>query len=200
MLDEKNKQPYFPMDEQNEGIDEAMLKPFIRHVEDRDHTAIHTLLSSEHVAKGTMRSPHDPLSSTVNRLKEQPDRLQLVAELDDEVLGFAEVQTYFAVPRANHLATLNLLATRRDKQFRGVGSALVETVVRQCRVHWGLRRLELLVWEDNTQAIWLYDKFGFQKEGRLRDYVRSGGEFRDALAMSLLFPVCQHLKTVPEQS
>ncbi|WP_299986001.1 GNAT family N-acetyltransferase [uncultured Ruegeria sp.] len=197
MLDEKNKQPYFPMDQRDE---DELKGRVIRRVEHCDYGSIHELLSSEHVAWRTMRSPHGPLSETVERIEDHPDRLQMIAEHNGEMLGFVEVLTRFATPRANHSATLSLLATRRDKQHQGVGSALLETVIRQCRVHWGLRRLDLIVWEDNTQAIWLFEQNGFQREGRLRDYVRSGGEFRDALAMSLLFPVCQHLKTVPEQS
>ncbi len=189
MLDESKKQKYFPTCTQD-GIESSeIVGRVIRRAEHCDYGSVHELLSSEHVAWGTMRSPYGPLSATVKRLEDDPDRLQLIAEHNGELLGFAEVLTRFSTPRANHSATLNLLATRKDKQFRGVGSALLETVIRQCRVHWGLRRLDLVVWEDNVQAIWLYDKYGFKKEGQLRDYVRSGGEFRDALAMSLLFPV-----------
>lgn len=49
-----------------------------------------------------------------------------------------------------------------------------------------LRRVELTVYVDNEPAQALYRKFGFETEGRLRDYAVRDGVFVDALSMARL--------------
>lgn len=167
---------------------ESLMHFAIRQVEASDIGAVHAILTSAHVVEGTMRMPNAPLATTEERLKEKPDRVQLIAELDGEAVGFAEVLTEFANPRARHAAVLNLIATREDMQCKGVCTALLEAVIDRGRDHWGLRRLGLVVWADNLPAIRLYERHGFEPEGLLKDYVRSGARFKNALAMARLFP------------
>jgi len=47
-----------------------------------------------------------------------------------------------------------------------------------------LRRVELTVYADNEAAHNLYRKFGFEVEGRLRDYALRDGVFVDTLSMA----------------
>jgi len=49
-------------------------------------------------------------------------------------------------------------------------------------------RIELTVYADNAAAIALYERHGFQIEGRLRAYALRGGRYVDALAMARLHP------------
>jgi hypothetical protein len=51
----------------------------------------------------------------------------------------------------------------------------------------GLRRVQLTVFGDNDPAIKLYRRFGFEIEGRHRDFVRRGASFVDALTMAKLY-------------
>jgi putative acetyltransferase len=48
----------------------------------------------------------------------------------------------------------------------------------------GVRRIELEVWTDNTAAIHLYEKFGFEIEGTGRQFARRAGELVDAYYMA----------------
>ncbi len=156
----------------------------IRPAEIDDVVALHEILTSAHVVEGTMRLPHARLAATKQRLEPKPDRVQLVAVSGDEVVGFAEVLTQFDNPRARHAAVLNLIATHADMQSRGVATGLLAAVIDLADSHWGLRRLSLLVWADNEPAIRLYERFGFEREGVQRDFVRSGTRFLDAVAMA----------------
>ncbi len=158
----------------------------IRHAEPGDAAALHAILTSDHVVAGTMRLPHAALATTEARLAPQPDRVQLVALLDGEVAGFAEVLTQFGNPRACHAAVLNMIVTREDRCRSGVGTALLEAVLDLADNHWGLRRLGLTVWADNDTAIRLYQRFGFVEEGKHGAYVRAGPGFKDALTMARL--------------
>ena len=51
-----------------------------------------------------------------------------------------------------------------------------------------LRRVDLRVYADNEPAIKLYEKFGFELEGTLRDHTFRGGQYIDAYAMARLKP------------
>jgi putative acetyltransferase len=46
-----------------------------------------------------------------------------------------------------------------------------------------LQRLGLIVFVDNTHAIELYQRLGFEIEGTMRDYVYKRGQFIDAHVM-----------------
>lgn len=49
-----------------------------------------------------------------------------------------------------------------------------------------INRMWLTVFTDNIKAIRLYEKFGFEREGVMRDYVFKNGIYRDVLLMSVL--------------
>ena len=54
---------------------------------------------------------------------------------------------------------------------------------------WGhVLRIELTVFADNTRAIALYERFGFEHEGRQRGYALRHGVYSDVLAMARLHP------------
>ncbi|VEB44803.1 putative acetyltransferase YhhY [Chromobacterium violaceum] len=50
----------------------------------------------------------------------------------------------------------------------------------------GLIRIELKVIHDNARAIALYEKFGFEYEGRLRQEQLRAGKLEDVLVMGRL--------------
>ncbi len=154
----------------------------IRHVEPSDVPAIHQMLVSGHTVAGTMRVPHAPLSSTEERFAPQDGHTILVAEVDGDVVGFAELLTY-SWPRHNHVGELNMIVTNVERQGQGVGRALVEAVIEVADDWFHLVRLQLFVWTDNTHAIRLYEDFGFTIEGTLPAFARGRGRFLDAHVM-----------------
>ncbi|MGE5595715.1 MAG: GNAT family N-acetyltransferase [Hyphomicrobiales bacterium] len=69
---------------------------------------------------------------------------------------------------------------------RGLGA---ETTWLTCRFGFemmNLRRIELRVLAENERASALYQRLGFQREGRLRDSAYFAGRYEDVLVMSLL--------------
>ena len=69
---------------------------------------------------------------------------------------------------------------------KGVGSKLLAAVLDVADNWMNLRRGELTVYADNEAAIGLYQKFGFETEGRLRQYALRDGMMVDALTMARL--------------
>ncbi|MCF5102577.1 GNAT family N-acetyltransferase, partial [Pseudomonas proteolytica] len=71
-------------------------------------------------------------------------------------------------------------------QGQGVGSQLLGAALEVADNWMNLHRVELTVYVDNEPAQALYRKFGFETEGRLRDYAVRDGVWVDALSMSRL--------------
>jgi putative acetyltransferase len=69
-------------------------------------------------------------------------------------------------------------------QGKGVGTALMEAATNLADKWLNLTRLELTVFIDNQPAIHLYEKFGFETEGRLRSYAFRDGRFVDVYLMA----------------
>ena len=72
------------------------------------------------------------------------------------------------------------LAVRPERRSGGVGSALVELVVREAEER-GASMITLEVRRENTAAIALYSSFGFTERGVRRNYYGRG---QDAIIMS----------------
>jgi ribosomal protein S18 acetylase RimI-like enzyme len=73
-----------------------------------------------------------------------------------------------------------------DCQGKGVGTALMTSLLDIADNWLNYRRLELTVYTDNAAAIGLYRKFGFELEGTLREYSYRNGEYVDAYTMARL--------------
>ena len=107
---------------------------------------------------------------------------QFVAVDDGRVVGWCDVNPKtHEVLRHSGVLGMGVAASHRGQ---GVGSALLRSTLDAASVH-GVRRVELVVRADNAAAIRLYEKFGFEFEGRLRDYMIVDGVSYDALMMAL---------------
>lgn len=86
-------------------------------------------------------------------------------------------------PAMRHAGRLGvgLLESHRN---RGLGARLIGSVLAEARLH-GLVRIALSVRADNLRAIRLYERLGFQHEGRARRDLRIGGVDYDSLNMAI---------------
>lgn len=107
--------------------------------------------------------------------------VHFVAVDDARVVGWCDVnpKTHAALRHSGVLG-MGVAASHRGQ---GVGSALLRATLEAAAAK-GLRRVELVVRADNTAAIALYERHGFELEGRLRDYLALDGATYDALQMA----------------
>ena len=160
----------------------------VRGLEAGDARAVHDILMSDAVVEGTMRVPYSPLDETSKRLEPQDGLHHLVAVVEGQVVGFAELVRSPSQPRHAHAAELNMVCTRPDLVGRGVGRALTEAVIDLADNWLNVRRLGLVVFADNDRAISLYETLGFQREGVMRELGFKRGTYVDAVVMGRLRP------------
>ena len=113
----------------------------------------------------------------------QKGGLQFVAAVEDEVVGWCDIQRH-GFPSHAHRGTLGMGIVPAYRG-RGLGLRLIQATLVQA---WAARfvRIELDVHADNARAIALYEKVGFVREGVARDAVFIDGEYRDAINMAIV--------------
>lgn len=74
------------------------------------------------------------------------------------------------------------------KKYRRLGLSYVgwELILKYCFYELGMNRVWLLVIENNSVAIRVYDKLGFKREGVMRKAIYRGGVFLDYVMFSIL--------------
>ncbi len=140
------------------------------------------------VFENTMGLPSNRVGQTEAFLAElDVDDHQFVAVAEDgRVVGLAGLQL-FSNPRKRHMASLGVYV-HTDYQGRGAGTALIKALLDLADNWLMLVRVELDVYTDNTGAIRLYERLGFEPEGVLRKAAIRNGRYEDLLMMSRLRP------------
>jgi putative acetyltransferase len=158
----------------------------VRHAEPEDYEAMHRIMSGPKAAAGTLQLPLQSAEAWRKRLAEPPEGLiLLVACVEGEVVGNLGLETFPNRPRMRHVGSIGM-AVRDDWQGKGVGTALMGAALDLADNWLNLTRVELRVYVDNSAAVALYKRFGFEIEGTHRCYAFRDGEFVDAYSMARL--------------
>ncbi len=156
----------------------------VRHAEPGDYEAMHRIMSGPQAAAGTLQLPLQSAETWRKRLAEPPDGLfMLVACAEEEVVGNLGLETSPNHPRMRHVGSIGM-AVRDDWQGKGVGTALMEAALDLADNWLNLTRIELRVYVDNSAAVALYERFGFEIEGTHRRLAFRNGEYVDAYSMA----------------
>jgi putative acetyltransferase len=154
----------------------------IRAARPSDAEAITLIANLPGYRAGTLRLPFQSVEETRQWLeKPVSDSISLVAVLNGQVVGNAGMRRHSG--RQIHTAHLGM-GVHDDFTGRGIGSALLAALVDASDNWLAIKRLELTVYVDNETAIRLYEKFGFETEGRLKAFAFRNGEYVDAFTMA----------------
>lgn len=161
----------------------------IRRAEPDDYSAIYEIFSCPRVFAGTLQLPYPSREWWRQRLAEPGDGTHnLVAIVGDQLVGTLGVHTFPAKPRRRHVGVIGL-AVRDDWQGKGIGTALMRAALDLADNWLNLTRVELEVYTDNEAAVRLYERFGFEREGRLRQHAFRDGDYVDSYVMARLRPI-----------
>lgn len=107
--------------------------------------------------------------------------LVIIALVDGETVGMAHL-----VPgkfeKNNHVGFLGI-SILKDFRRMGVGTAMMDYLMDWARQQKRLEKISLSVFSTNEAAIKLYNKFGFEIEGRSKRQYKMEGRYIDELIM-----------------
>ncbi len=155
----------------------------IRRLEPGDMGDLFEIYSTKEVIENTSQAPF--LSrQQVDALFSPNNRHTLVAEDHDRVVGNVSL-ILPTKPREKHCAAVAIAV---DPQYhrQGIGEALLREAIEQADQWFNLVRLELDVLSNNSAAIALYEKLGFEREGEKRMATFRNGEYADLVFMARL--------------
>ena len=166
------------------GAVSTVRQALIRPVRAEDAEAVHEIRRQPSVVEFTLAVPSERVADNRRFLEALgPDDHVLVAEVGGRVVGIAGLHVKRG--RERHCAWLGM-SVHDQFQGRGLGRRLVEALLDVADNHLGLSRVELEVMADNARAIQLYERCGFEHEGRKRQAIRRHGAYVDALLMGRL--------------
>ncbi|TDV63363.1 GNAT family N-acetyltransferase [Pseudomonas sp. LP_7_YM] len=146
---------------------------------------VNALYSDPEVCRQVLQMPYQSAEVWRKRLAASDERaVKLVALHEGEVIGNIGLEQYSRI-RQRHVGSIGM-GIAVQWQGRGVGSKLMAAVLEVADNWMNLHRVELTVFSDNEAALGLYRKFGFETEGRLRNYAVRDGVYVDAISMARL--------------
>ena len=101
----------------------------------------------------------------------------------EEIIIGAAGLTVNANHRTRHSGSIGIMI-HKEYQNKGVGTALMDSLIDVADNWLILVRIELAVFEDNERAIHLYEKFGFEKEGIKRLAAIRNGKYENEYLMA----------------
>jgi len=158
----------------------------IRRAEADDCVAVAEMFKSLKVFPGTLQVPYPSHEYWRKRITDNPESAYyLVAIIDQRVVGMANIDTFPNRPRRKHAGAIGI-CVHEEWQGKGVGAALMHAILDLADNWLNLTRIELEVFSDNEAAIHLYERFGFEVEGTLRQHAFRNGQFVDSTMMARL--------------
>lgn len=163
----------------------------VRRATTKDAAAFARMMAEPGVLGNLMQLPYPSEEIWLQRLTDnnQPGKtdLSLVAERGGEVVGSAGLHPVGQSLRRRHCMLLGI-SVAGPAQGQGVGTALMQALTDYAD-QWGqILRIELTVFADNSRAVALYRRFGFEHEGTHRGYALRAGVYADVFSMARLHP------------
>ncbi len=156
----------------------------IRGIRPDDAEALAQVLNMPGVRHGTLRQPFQSVAHTRQNIESLTHAdIVIVAEWHGMLLGNAGLHAQRG--RRRHAASLGL-GIHDDFTGKGLGTLIIKTLLDAADNWHDLKRIELNVFTDNAPAIRLYEKFGFEKEGTMRQYAFRAGAYADCYLMARL--------------
>ncbi|MDM5318093.1 GNAT family N-acetyltransferase [Fictibacillus sp. b24] len=119
----------------------------------------------------------------ITATSQEPNSIMLLATIDSKIIGIATINSS-QKERTKHVGTLGIVVSKKYTGM-GLGTALMNEFVMWARQNGITKKISLVTNENNTKAIDLYKKLGFEKEGLLKkdNFIR--GTYHNTVVMGL---------------
>lgn len=108
----------------------------------------------------------------------------LVATDEKRVIGWCDIRPY-TNPARSHIGILGM-GVIKEYRGKGIGKSLLTSALENAKSE-GFEGVHLEVFASNQVAIKLYEKFGFQIDGRKKRARKFKNKYEDIVLMSYLF-------------
>lgn len=125
----------------------------------------------------------DAEAEYIEKTNNQENSEMIVAVVDNKIVGIASINS-LQKERMKHNGTLGI-SLRKEYWGVGLGSASMEYLVEWAKSNGITKKVNLLVREDNERGINLYEKFGFEREGLLKNDICVNGVYYNTITMGL---------------
>ncbi|MGM0414199.1 MAG: GNAT family N-acetyltransferase [Bacillota bacterium] len=120
----------------------------------------------------------------LENMNQSENSIFIIARVDGKIVGNLGF-TGSDLNRYSHQGEFGM-SVSKDYWGRGIGSLLIETLMNWAKEN-GITRISLRVDEQNQRGRKLYENFGFQQEGILKNKKRlSDGTYRNEIVMARL--------------
>lgn len=119
----------------------------------------------------------------IDNANSSENSIVIVATIGNEIVGIGSINST-KKERTKHNGILGI-SIRKQYWGIGLGSFMMEYLIKWCKSNKITKRIELLVREDNERAIKLYEKFGFEREGLLKGDMYVDNIYYNTIMMGL---------------
>ncbi|WP_430509199.1 GNAT family N-acetyltransferase [Gottfriedia solisilvae] len=121
--------------------------------------------------------------TSLTNSKEQQNTIILLVTLNEQIISIASIHSSQAA-RTKHVGTLGIVI---KKEYWGLqlGNSLMEYLIDWSKQNTITRKIQLTCNEDNTKAIRLYKKLGFEIEGIIKEDTFIDGRYYHTVLMGL---------------
>ena len=112
----------------------------------------------------------------------QNNAIFIIAEIDEKIVGCLNF-TAGSRPRVAHTGEFGV-SVLKEYWGNGIGAELIKQLIKWCKQSGSIRKINLIVRDDNFSAIHVYKKLGFTQEGIITRNLQINGIFYDALFMA----------------
>ena len=118
----------------------------------------------------------------IRRLELEKNSVLFVAENNGKLIGNIDLNGNQRL-KLFHTGVVGM-GIREQWRGKGVGTALLEAVIKWSEMNHYIKLLWLEVYDSNEAGKALYRKFGFQESGRMKNFFHEDNEFIDKITMT----------------
>lgn len=146
---------------------------------------LNEIVNDKDVSKYLTLAPPVTMKSTIEwyRSTKRAKNFWWAAMYKGEIVGSVGLRRKGTPPKMGHIVEMGV-AIAKTHWGKGLGRAAILYAKRQAK-KLGFKRLELYVVKDNRGALKSYLGCGFKKEGVMKNYMKIGRKYCDAVMMSV---------------
>ena len=119
----------------------------------------------------------------IKRISNNANTLMILGIIDNNIVSIAQISSPNR-KRIAHNSEISI-SVKKDYWRNGIGSAVMEELIRFAKEHGTIKNISLGVKASNKNAIRMYEKFGFKKVGVHKNYFNINGNFDDEILMDM---------------